>query len=204
MRYTSRVISSFVLVLLVSLSTDAVSQVPGILNHQGQISTGATPFTGAGQFKFALVNGGGAVTYWSHDGSSSAGSEPSTSLPLQVSAGRYAVRLGDTAVSGMTSAIPATAFATGDVWLRVWFNDGTNGSQLLAPDKRVEFAGYAMRAAGLSAEGLAKVAQASEAGVKAAIDAAAARPAATPAEQAARDAVLAAMRATLAPPPSKP
>jgi formylglycine-generating enzyme required for sulfatase activity len=32
----------------------------------------------------------------------------------------------------------------------VWFNDGTNGSQLLAPDQRLAAVGYAMVAAGLA------------------------------------------------------
>jgi hypothetical protein len=38
-------------------------------------------------------------------------------------------------------------FANADVRVRVWFNDGTNGSQLLAPDQRITSVGYAMVAA---------------------------------------------------------
>ena len=51
--------------------------------------------------------------------------------------------LGDTTLAGMT-AIPNSVFANSDVRLRVWFNDGTNGSQLLTPDQRLAAVGYAM------------------------------------------------------------
>ena len=54
-----------------------------------------------------------------------------------MSKGLYSVLLGDTAVAGMPTAIPASVWANPDVRLRVWFNDGTNGSQLLTPDQRL-------------------------------------------------------------------
>jgi hypothetical protein len=40
------------------------------------------------------------------------------------------------------TAIPASVWANADVRLRVWFNDGTNGSQLLTPDQRLAPTGY--------------------------------------------------------------
>ena len=43
--------------------------------------------------------------------------------------------------------VPATVFTNPDVHLRVWFDDGTNGSQLLTPDQRIAAVGYAMMAA---------------------------------------------------------
>ena len=51
--------------------------------------------------------------------------------------------LGDATLPGM-AIVPATVFANSDVRLRVWFNDGTNGSQLLTPDQRIAAVGYAM------------------------------------------------------------
>ena len=51
--------------------------------------------------------------------------------------------LGDTTLANMT-AIPNTVFANSDVRLRVWFNNGTNGFQLLTPDQRLAAVGYAM------------------------------------------------------------
>ena len=53
--------------------------------------------------------------------------------------------LGDTTLANMT-AIPTSVFQIADVRLRVWFNDGTNGSQLLSPDQRIAAVGYAMMA----------------------------------------------------------
>ena len=43
--------------------------------------------------------------------------------------------LGDATLPNMT-IVPAAVFTNPDVRLRVWFNDGTNGSQLLTPDQR--------------------------------------------------------------------
>lgn len=132
-------------ICLVPLST-LRAQVPQLLNFQGRITVGTTNFDGAGQFKFALVNGNGSVTYWSNDGSSTAGSEPSTSVALTVTRGLYSVVLGETAIPHMTAIAPSV-FNNGDVRLRIWFNDGVNGSQLLAPDQRIAAVGYAMMAA---------------------------------------------------------
>lgn len=137
---------SLLLVLLFALGAPALSVVPPILHHQGRVAVDGTNFDGSGQFKFALVNGAGTVTYWSNDGTSSGGSEPSAAVPLTVGKGLYSVSLGDTTVANMT-AIPATVFNNADVRLRVWFNDGANGSQLLTPDQRIAAAGYAMNAA---------------------------------------------------------
>ena len=53
---------------------------------------------------------------------------------------RYTTRsnsaLGDTTVPNMT-AIPPGALGGADVFVRVWFNDGANGSQHLSPDIRL-------------------------------------------------------------------
>lgn len=50
---------------------------------------GSTNFEGSGQFKFALVNGKGTTTFWSNDGSSVAGSEPTAAVTLTVTKGLY-------------------------------------------------------------------------------------------------------------------
>ncbi|MCX6853944.1 MAG: hypothetical protein NTV80_03460 [Verrucomicrobia bacterium] len=175
----------------------AQAQVPGLLNYQGKITSGAAAYSGSGQLKFALVDATAATTVWSHDGSSSAGSEPTSALSLMVSKGLFSVQLGDTALANMTAALPASVFSNPPLRLRVWFSDGTGPFQLIGPDKPFTSSGYALRAGSLTPAGLAAVSKASEAGVKAAIDATAAVPASTPTEQAAKDAILAAMRATL-------
>ncbi|MBS0658268.1 MAG: tail fiber domain-containing protein [Verrucomicrobia bacterium] len=135
--------------LLSALTAGPLSaEVPPILNYQGRVAVGGANFEGTGQFKFALVDGSGTATYWSNDGSSFGGAEPAAAVPLPVSKGLYSIVLGDTALANMT-AVPAVAFTRPDVRLRVWFNDGVNGFQLLTPDQPVAAVGYAMNSAGL-------------------------------------------------------
>lgn len=124
--------TALVATALLFLLSPLHAQVPTLVNYQGRVAVGAVNFEGAGQFKFALVNSDGTVSFWSNDGSSTIGDEPATAVALTVEKGLYSVLLGD----AMT-AIPATVFANPDVRLRVWFNDGVNGSQLLAPDQRL-------------------------------------------------------------------
>ena len=131
---------------LVCGATALHAQVPQLLNYQGRVVSNGTNFTGNGQFKFALVNAAATTTYWSNDGTSVAGSQPAAAVTLSVAGGLYSVLLGDTSLAGMT-AIPTSVFANSDVRLRVWFNDGVTGSQLLAPDQRIAAVGYAMMGA---------------------------------------------------------
>src|SRR5688572_32159691 len=136
------------LILLCSLFAPfAPAQVPQLINYQGRVAVGGTNFDGAGQFKFALVNAAGSATFWSNDGTSVAGSQPTAFVPLAVTRGLYAVLLGDTTLAGMTQLIPATVFTNADVRLRVWFNDGVTGFQLFTPDQRIVAVGYAMMSA---------------------------------------------------------
>ncbi|MEY4488641.1 MAG: hypothetical protein RIQ79_1149, partial [Verrucomicrobiota bacterium] len=121
------------------------AQVPQLINYQGRVAVGTVNFEGTGQFRFALVNATGTTTYWSNDGTSTAGGAPTAAVSLTVTKGLYSVLLGDTALPNM-QAVPATVFANSDVRLRVWFNDGVNGSQLLTPDQRIAAVGYAMMA----------------------------------------------------------
>ena len=121
----------------------ARAQTPPLINYQGRVTVGSANFNSPpnGQFKFALVNSDGSTTFWSNDGTSAAGSEPTNAVSLTVIKGLYSVLLGDVVLANMT-ALPAGVFANPDVRLRVWFNDGVNGSQLLAPDQRLAPASY--------------------------------------------------------------
>ena len=132
--------------VLTITSASLHAQVPGILNYQGRVAVGSPPvnFEGSGGFKFALVDAAGTTTYWSNDGTSTGGSEPTAAVSLAVTKGLYSVLLGDTLLGASMTVIPNIVFANADVRLRVWFNDGTNGSQLLAPDQRLAAVGYAM------------------------------------------------------------
>jgi hypothetical protein len=41
----------------------------------------------------------GTTSFWSNDGSSTTGDEPTDAVPLLVSSGRYSVALGDTSLA---------------------------------------------------------------------------------------------------------
>lgn len=129
-------------VFVISVSAD----VPQLLNYQGRVVVDNVNFDGLAGFKFALVNGDASMSYWSNDGTSVAGAEPAAAVSLTVTKGLYSVLLGDVALTNMT-AVPASVFANADVNLRVWFDDGVNGSLLLSPDQRIAAVGYAMVAA---------------------------------------------------------
>jgi hypothetical protein len=125
------------------------AQVPQLISYQGRVGVDGVNFDGSGQFKFAFVNAAATTTYWSNDGSSTGGSEPSTAISIPVSKGLYSVLLGDATLDHM-SIVPATVFTHGDVHLRVWFSDGVNGFQQLTPDRRIAAVGYAMMADSVS------------------------------------------------------
>jgi hypothetical protein len=127
----------------------AGAQVPQLISYEGRVAVGGVNFDSvtAGQpglFKFALVSPDGTQTYWSNDGTSVAGSEPTAAVALTVTKGLYSVLLGNTAVPFNMSPINAAVFAHPDVRLRVWFSNGTNGSQLLSPDRRIASVAYAV------------------------------------------------------------
>ncbi len=150
---TRRVSVSAVVFAVLFWCLGVSAQVPGLISYQGRVAVGGVNFDGSGQFRFAMVNADGTTAYWSNDGSLDLGpgaltasSQPTASIALTVNKGLYAVLLGDTALSHMT-AVPATVFGNPDVRLRVWFDDGTHGVQLLSPDQRFGAVGYALTAA---------------------------------------------------------
>jgi hypothetical protein len=85
------------------------------------------------------------VTFWSNDGTSVNGSEPSAAVNVAVSNGLFTVVLGDTTVANM-AAISASLFAQPDLQLRIWFNDGVHGSVALSPVQNLTPTPYAISA----------------------------------------------------------
>ncbi len=143
------------LAFLVILVVPAYGEVPHIINYQGRVAVGTTNFDGSGTFKFSFVDAAGTTAYWSNDGSLSLTpgaitpeSQPAAAVSLVVTKGLYSVLLGDLTLANMT-AIPNSVFVNSDVRMRIWFNDGTHGSQLLTPDQRLAAVGYAMVASTL-------------------------------------------------------
>ena len=72
------------------------------------------------------------VTFWSNDGTSAAGSEPSATVSAGVTDGLFTVALGDTTVANM-AAISVSLFTQPNLQLRIWFSDGVNGFAALSP-----------------------------------------------------------------------
>jgi hypothetical protein len=125
---------------------NAIAAIPLVVNHQGRISVGETAFAGVGAFRFALVDTGSGMNLWTNDGSGIGTSQaPVVALMLTVTKGVYSVALGDVTIVGM-SALPSAVFDSAGVVLRIWFDDGVNGSQQLTPDQALNSAAYAFHA----------------------------------------------------------
>lgn len=139
---------------LLSSAAGRAQQVPALLHYQGVVSVDGQPFTGLGQFKFALISPDGTTTLWSNDGTGVAGAEPVAAVVREVNNGFYSLALGDVAIANMRP-VPAAIFVSRpDLHLRLWFNDGVKGFQRLLPDRALGAVGYAMvaeKSAGLTA-----------------------------------------------------
>ena len=131
-------------ILTCSLFVTSTFSVPPVINYAGQVAVDGEAFDGNGLFKFAIVNDSGSTTYWSNDGTSTAGSEPTASVSVSVNGGLYSLLLGNSAIQGMNAIDPAVFQQHADAKLRVWFNDGTNGFQQLIPDRSFASVPYAM------------------------------------------------------------
>jgi hypothetical protein len=124
-----------------------VETTPTLVSYQGQVTVNGTPHNGSGYFKFAVVNAAGTTSYWSNDNTSINGGEPTANVPLSVSGGLFNVLLGDTSLSGMTSALTAPVFSGSDRYLRVWFATAPGGPYTqLSPDRRIGSTPYALNA----------------------------------------------------------
>jgi formylglycine-generating enzyme required for sulfatase activity len=131
---------------LLLLSISVTWAVPPVLNYAGQVAVNGQAFNGEGLLKFALVNPAGNVTYWSHDGTSVGGSEPSGQVSVQVRGGLYSILLGNTSIPGMGAMDPSLFQQISDLHLRVWFSDGANGFERISPDRPFASVPYALSA----------------------------------------------------------
>ncbi|MCH8541708.1 MAG: tail fiber domain-containing protein [Opitutales bacterium] len=82
---------------------------------------------------------------WSNDGTTG-NNIPVDAVALPVSDGIFSVALGDIGLGGMSEPISTSAFAELPVFLRVWFDDGQEGFQLLSPDQPLASVPYAFSA----------------------------------------------------------
>jgi hypothetical protein len=124
-----------------------VDTAPTLVSYQGRVTVSGVPHNGTGYFKFAVVNAAGTTSYWSNDGTSVNGGQPTANVPLSVSSGLFNVLLGDTTQAGMTSALNASVFNASDRRLRVWFATAAGGPYTqLSPDRRIGSTPYALNA----------------------------------------------------------
>jgi hypothetical protein len=119
---------------------------PTVVAYQGDVRVGSTPYTGDGYFKFAVVSAAGSTTYWSNDGTSTGGSEPTAAVQLAVSDGLFSVLLGDASLGGMSQPLTADVFDQPDRYLRVWFSNNNITFDQLTPDTRIAAVPYALQA----------------------------------------------------------
>ncbi len=111
--------------------------VPGTMNYQGQIEVQGSAYTGTGYFRFAVVGPVGEY-YWSNDGQE----PPIDDVSLDVTGGLFEVVLGDTLVM---NPISTSIFDSDDLFLRVWFDDGSSGLQQLTPDQPMTSTGFSFK-----------------------------------------------------------
>jgi len=88
------------------------------------------------------------VTYWSNDGTSIAGSQPSAAVNVTVNQGLFTVALGDTNQPNM-DMILAALFNQPKLQLRIWFSDGVNGFAALDPVQNLTPVPYAIASVNL-------------------------------------------------------
>lgn len=125
----------------------AVSDVPARIQHQGVVAVSGVRFTGTGQFKFAIRDPDTGTSVWSNSADTSpADGVPDSAIAITVTDGVYSTRLGDASITNM-DALPSNLFTDGNLQLRIWFNDGVNGWQLLSPDQELTSTPYAFMVA---------------------------------------------------------
>jgi hypothetical protein len=121
---------------LVALSSAAVAQNATMFRNDGYVKVGSAPFSGSGQFKFAILNTSGTTTLWTGDGTAMNGSEPLAPVAIPVDGGVYTALIGDPNL-GMVP-VDSSLFASHEMLkLRTWFSDGTHGFELLQPDREL-------------------------------------------------------------------
>ena len=118
------------------------------ISYQGQVAVSGTPYHGTGYFKFAVVDQAGTTTYWSNDGASSGGAEPTNAVALSVTNGLFEILLGDTSLTNMSQKLTSSVFEDTNRNLRVWFSEsgGAGTFTQLSPDQRVAAVPYTLQA----------------------------------------------------------
>jgi N-acetylneuraminic acid mutarotase len=136
---------SLVALFLLSAWAATGGTIPGRLHYQGRILVGPTAFNGPGGFKFALVDEAATTLLWANAPDTNLDGQPDAAVSLNLNRGLYSVLLGDTNLVNM-APLATGVFTNQSLFLRVWFNDGTNGFELLSPDQQLGSVGHAILA----------------------------------------------------------
>lgn len=126
------------------------ADVPLMVVYQGTVTQSDGAFyTGQGYFKFSLLDSSGATAYWSNDGATANGNEPTTAVSVPVKDGKFAVQLGNNVDFSNMSTLTADVFSNASLNLRVWFSEtGAVGSfQQFQNDTALLSSGFAIKAA---------------------------------------------------------
>lgn len=139
----------WLLLLGVFVSTPVHAEREITIGFQGVVASKDvdTAASATGLFKFVLCDKDCITSFWSNDGTSVTGSEPTASVSIPVIKGVFSILLGDTAVP--MAAIPLTVFedlGDKDLYLRVWYSDGVEKFEQFNPDQKMPFIPYAARA----------------------------------------------------------
>jgi trimeric autotransporter adhesin len=160
---TATITSGFVTKITVTYGGSGYSTAPAVsITGGGGSGAAATAMISGGVVTNITVNNTGSgytstptvtvappplniayTTYWSNDGTSTNGSEPLAAVSVGVVNGLFTVVLGDTTLVNM-AALDASLFAQPNLQLRIWFNDGVNGSVPLSPLQSLTPAPYAV------------------------------------------------------------
>lgn len=118
-----------------------------------KVDTKGTKYTGKPVViisKPGLIKAQKYITYWSNDGTSVDGSEPSKSIPVSMNSGVFSVHLGDMTYGSAMKALTADLADKGPCKLKVWYSEKPEGPFLaLDPDQVLGgnlYAFYALRA----------------------------------------------------------
>ena len=118
-----------------------------------KVDTKGTKYTGKPTVIISqpgLITAQKYITYWSNDGTSVDGSEPSKSIPVSMNSGVFSVHLGDMTYGSAMKALTADLADKGPCKLKVWYSEKPEGPFLaLDPDQLLGgnlFAFYALRA----------------------------------------------------------
>lgn len=162
---TATVTAGFITGITINNSGSGYINPPLVLITDGSgIGAAATTTVSGGQVSSILVNSAGSgysdspiitidppssnreyVTFWSNDGTSADGDEPTFAVSISVIDGLFTAPLGDDTVPNMTP-IPSSVFDNEGVHLRIWFNDGVNGFAHLNADFNITSTAFAIRA----------------------------------------------------------